>query len=171
MPSATPTSTEWTSGFETVRQRHLFRKPPKDHTAFPLLEQAFRPHVDSFNSIFEEDGLLDQALRDIGTFTIQDGDPATGPTNKLNLRLTDWSLDKPVLPPSNKFSTTNRNFYPAECRERHATYRGRFRVHLALQINDGEWTDEVGFRDAGFLPIMLRVCACESPSRQILEPD
>ncbi|KAI9725380.1 MAG: hypothetical protein M1828_003230 [Chrysothrix sp. TS-e1954] len=158
MPSAVPTSTTWGSGFHTARQRDLFRNPPKGQTAFPLLEEAFRPHVDSFDSVLEKEGLLDQVLKEIGTYTIQDGDPTLGPTNKLRLRITQWSLDKPVLPPTNKFSTRNREIYPAECRERQATYRGKFRVQLAVQVNDGDWAKVD--REVGFLPIMLRSSKC-----------
>lgn len=156
-PAAEPTSTRWSTSFDTVRREKLFRNPPKDKTAYPSLAQVTKPHIDSFNAVFEKNGLLDQALKDIGTKVFLDGDPSIQqgqPRNRLSVRIGEWFLDKSVLPTTNKFSTTNREIYPAECRERHSTYRGKFRVRVEIKINNGEWRESVV--DMGSLPIMVK---------------
>lgn len=156
MPSAIK-GTEWSAGFETSRREQLFRTPPKDRSAYPALAEAFAPHVGSFNALFEPNGLLESAIRDIGTKTFLDGNAEDSPDlrNKLSVRITNYFLHNPELPPSNKFSTRNRRIYPAECRERHSTYRGKFTVRLIVRLNDGVQRELV--RDLGSLPIMLGV--------------
>ncbi|KAJ8602768.1 hypothetical protein MRB53_042354 [Persea americana] len=157
--------TAWGTQFDTVKREKLFRQPPKDKTAYPALAEVFRPHIDSFDAVFRADGrgLLDLALQDIGIKSFLDGDPTTAPMdhssrNKLSLRIRSYFLDKSRLPQSNKFSTTNREIYPAECRERHATYRGALQIRLEAKVNDGPWKDYI--RDLGRIPLMLRSSRC-----------
>jgi DNA-directed RNA polymerase I subunit RPA2 len=153
------TSTKWSVDFETTRRKRLFRSPPKDRSAYPLLQAAVRPHVDSFNALFDE-GLVEEALRDIGTITTVDGNQndKNSPRNKLHLRIADVTLETPRLPDSNKFSTRNREIYPSECRERHSTYRGVLRAKLQWKINGNEWQEST--RALGQLPIMVRSNRC-----------
>ena len=167
-PSAT--NTEWTVGFDVLRREKLFRNPPKDRTAYPSLEEAIRPHVDSFNALFGESKIIEHALHDIGTKTFLDGDNETPEQrrirkaegrlppqrNRLNVRIRDVFLEKAMLPQTNKFSVRNREIFPSECRERHVTYRGRLRVRLEWQVNNGEWKESI--RELGQAPLMLRVC-------------
>lgn len=174
MPTAlSPTDTQWTSELDTLRRERLFKNPPKDRTPYPALIEAIKPHVESFNALFDEKTkLLDVALKDIGTKTFLDGeqenpqqraqrlDNGQPPKrrNRFSVRVREVFLDKAVLPPSNKFSTKNREIYPAECRERHASYRGKLRARLEYRLNEGEWQDNV--RDLGQIPIMLRSNRC-----------
>lgn len=166
---APSTNTDWSVEYDTVRRERLFRHPPKDHTAYPALAAAIRPHIDSFNALFDGPKILEAALKDIGSKTFLDGD--IGPLeqrralqdegrrpprrNRLTVRISEVFLEKAVLPASNKFSIRNREIYPAECRERHATYRGKLRVRLEYRVNNGEWKESV--RDLGQVPLMLRV--------------
>jgi DNA-directed RNA polymerase I subunit RPA2 len=159
-PSAiSQTKTTWTHEFDTLRRENLFRNPPKDRSAYPLLEAAIAPHVDSFNALFEENGLIAQGLLDIGTKTYLDGDERAGHTakNKLTVRIKEVFVEKSMLPASNKFSTRNREILPAECRERHVTYRGKMSARFEYTINNGDPREFV--RDIGQLPLMLKVCA------------
>ncbi|KXL42907.1 hypothetical protein M433DRAFT_70916 [Acidomyces richmondensis BFW] len=155
---------KWTTEYDTRRRHQLFRDPPSDFTAFPSLAEAIRPHVDSFNAIFATNGQLHHALRDIGTKTFLDGDPsvhdASEPRmrNRLQVRVREVFLDKSVLPPSNKLESVKREILPVECRERHVTYRGRFRGRLEYRVNNGEWRESV--REFGYVPIMLRTNRC-----------
>lgn len=122
-----------------------------------MLQEAIQPHIDSYNAVFESNGLLTHALKDIGWKTILDGDdrlPANG-RNRLSVRIKEVFVAKAQLPTSNKFSTRNREILPAECRERHATYRGRMSARLEYKINDGD-VQEI-LRDLGQVPIMLKV--------------
>lgn len=162
-----PRQRRWTTEYDTLRRHKLFREPPKKKTAFPSLTEAIKPHVDSFNAVFSPDGQIHHALRDIGTKTFLDGNPSaidsdsdSEPTsrNRLQVRVREVFLEKSNLPPSNKLEATKREILPVECRERHATYRGRFRGRLEYRVNHGEWKESV--REFGYLPIMLRTNRC-----------
>jgi DNA-directed RNA polymerase I subunit RPA2 len=112
------------------------------------------------NTIFSAGGQLDEGIAEIGTRVFVDGDPYAkdadaGPRNRLSVKIEDVFLDKSVLPPSNKVALQNRNIMPAECRERHATYRGKLRARLRWRVNNEDWREEVC--DLGNIPIMLRV--------------
>ncbi|KAL0257808.1 DNA-directed RNA polymerase I subunit RPA2 [Diplodia seriata] len=153
------TDTAWSNEFDTVRRHNLFRNPPTDRTAYPALAAAIEPHIHSFNAIFDKNGLLENGLKDIGTKTFLDGDNTTvGPRNRLSVRVRDIYLEKSILPASNKYALTNRNILPSECRERHATYRGKMRVRLEWRVNNGDWKETV--RELGQVPIMLRTNKC-----------
>lgn len=166
---ALATKTDWSVQYDTLRRERLFRHPPKDHTAYPMLAAAVRPHIDSFNALFDDNKVMEAALKDIGTKTFLDGVPETADLrrarreegkraprrNKLSVRVTELFLEKAVLPASNKFSTRNREIFPAECRERHATYRGKLRARLEYRVNNGDWKESV--RELGQVPLMLRV--------------
>ena len=65
------------------------------------------------------------------------------------------SSRKPQVPPTNKLFVKRRETLPSECRERHATYRGKLTARLEYRVNEGDWKEMV--REAGNLPIMLRV--------------
>jgi DNA-directed RNA polymerase I subunit RPA2 len=142
----------------------LFRNPPTDKTAYPTLAAAVSPHIESFDYVLATGGQLEQGIRDIGTKVFLDGNPfeplAPGEKrNRLYLRIQNVFVDKPTLPPSNKFALKNRNIYPAEARERHATYRGKMHARLEWRVNNGDWTEEIC--SIGDLPIMLRTARCQ----------
>ena len=152
-----PTDTKWSYQFNTLRREKLFRNPPEDRSAYPLLADAIRPHIDSFNAVFEKDGLISHALKDIGTKEFLDGDERSGPDgkNKLSVRILDIFVEKSTLPTNNKHSTKNREILPAECRERHSTYRGKMSAKLEYRVNGGD--PHVFMRDLGQIPIMMMV--------------
>ncbi|KAF2495544.1 beta and beta-prime subunits of DNA dependent RNA-polymerase [Lophium mytilinum] len=155
------TSQKWGTDFDTVRRQKLFQNPPTDRTAYPALVEAIKPHIQSFNTILERGGILDHAIKDIGTKVFLDGDPylADGqPRNKLSVRIRDVFIEKPLLPPTNKFALKERRIMPAEARERHGTYRGRMSVRLEYKINNDPWRDTV--REMGQVPIMLKSNRC-----------
>ncbi|KAI5797927.1 hypothetical protein DFH27DRAFT_515102 [Peziza echinospora] len=144
--------------FQTLKREKLFRDPPKDKSAFPALQAAILPHIDSFNALTVDGGLLDLAARDIGERAVFDGKEEFGPFgNKLTIRVEKIYVDKPKRNPRDKTSL-NRTIYPSECRERHISYRSRLTVKLGLKINEGEW--ESYDRDCGALPVMLRSNRC-----------
>lgn len=156
-PSKEPTSTKWDHEYHTLRREKLFQNPPTDRTAYPLLQLAVNPHIESFNALFRPDrrsgpnakSLLAHALADIGTKTYLDTE-----ANKLTIRYKDVSLQRSTVPPTNKFART-REIFPAECRERHVTYRGKLSATFEYQINDGEPQEFT--RDLGQVPIMIKV--------------
>jgi DNA-directed RNA polymerase I subunit RPA2 len=154
------TNTVWTHEFDTLRRENLFRNPPTDRSAYPALLQAVSPHIESFNAVFEENGLMSHGLKDIGTKVFLDGELGNvpGSKNKLSIRVKEVYLDKSQLPASNKFSTRNREILPAECRERHVTYRGKLSAKLEYRINNEDPKEFT--RELGQLPIMLKSNRC-----------
>mgnify|MGYP001145325847 FL=1 len=161
-----PTSTEWDHEYNTIRREKLFRNPPTDRTAYPALQEAVNPHIESFNALFRTDGkpsLLDHAIAEIGTKTFLDGDERAAPEgkNKLTIRYKSITLQKSQVPPSNKWAK-RREIFPAECRERHVTYRGKLTATFEYRINDGEPQEFV--RELGQMPIMVKVCATRTLS-------
>ncbi|KAL1306682.1 hypothetical protein AAFC00_005353 [Neodothiora populina] len=160
--SAVSANSKWSTEFDTVKRQRLFRDPPSDKTAYPTLAATIAPHIESFNAIFAENGQLYHALRDIGTKTFFDGDPNTANQggarrNRLQVRVREVFMEKSLLPPSNKLDK-KREILPVECRERHVTYRGRFRGRFEWRINEGEWKESL--REFGAMPIMLRSSRC-----------
>jgi DNA-directed RNA polymerase I subunit RPA2 len=159
------TSTEWNHEYNTSRREDLFRNPPTDHTAYPALQLAVNPHIDAFSAIFGSDSrhsLIAHAIADIGTKTFLDGDERTGPAGKnvLSIRYKEVTLQRAQLPPTNKYAK-NRAIFPAECRERKATYRGQLIATFEYRINGGDPKEFV--RELGQAPIMVKVRASPEP--------
>ena len=153
------TSTEWDHEYNTLRRENLFRNPPTDRSAYPLLQIAVNPHIESFNALFPGDGrpgLIDHGLADIGTKTFFDGTDGlpAAERNKLAIRIKGVTLQKSLVPLTNKFAKT-REIFPAECRERHATYRGKLSATFEYRINNGDAKEFV--REIGQMPIMVKV--------------
>lgn len=152
-----PTSTSWDHEYNTLRRENLFRNPPTDRSAYPLLQEAINPHIESFDALFGTNGLIAHGLADIGTKLYQDGDERAPPTGKntLKIKYKGIHLLKSLLPPSNKFAVKNREILPAECRERHVSYRGKLSATFEYRINDGDPKEFT--REIGQLPIMIKV--------------
>lgn len=144
--------------FRTLERESRFQNPP-DKSAFPLLAEAVAPHVGSFNALTEgpDGGLLNLAVKDIGTKTIFDSGDQSRLGNKLSIRVDSVLLAKPAVPPTDKLSVS-RKTYPSECREKMLTYRGKLMLKVAWSVNDGEEVSEV--RDAGQVPVMLKSNRC-----------
>lgn len=158
-PQQQSTNQDWDVKFDQVRREKLFRDPPTDRTAYPALQAAVDPHIESFNALFRDDGkpsLLDHALAEIGTKTFLDGDERADPAgkNKLTIRYKSIELQKSQVPPTNRWAK-NREIFPAECRERHVSYRGKLSATFEYRINDGEPHEFV--RELGQMPIMVKV--------------
>ncbi|KAJ1331189.1 DNA-directed RNA polymerase I subunit RPA2 [Microdochium nivale] len=159
-PKSNKTSTSWNHEYNTLRRESLFRNPPTDHTAYPLLQEAVNPHIESFDALFGPDGLIAHSLADIGTKTFLDANDASplSSRNKLTVRYKSVHVAKSQLPPSNKFAAKNRDILPAECRERHVTYRGKLSATLEYRINGGDAREFT--RELGQLPIMIKSSHC-----------
>lgn len=179
-----PGRSRWTAALETTKRQHIFRNPSDDESLYPALSEVIQPHIQSFNALTDNDRLLEAGLKDIGEKVCLDALAASvdgrkqqlqskQPTfsrNRFTIRARDVFLEKAILPITNKVSTKNRDIYPAECRERHATYRGRLRCRLEYRLNDGDWQYSV--RELGLLPIMLGSNRCHlqnlAPSQLVL---
>jgi hypothetical protein len=80
-------SIELGSTFKTLQREETFRYPPKKYASIPILNEFVTPHIESFNSLFDDSGLpqgdgdnsglLSLAIKDIGERVVFDG---TGPS-------------------------------------------------------------------------------------------
>jgi DNA-directed RNA polymerase I subunit RPA2 len=82
------------STFNTLVREELFRSPPKKGLTYSILNEFVAPHIESFNTLFDDSGLplgdgdgkglLSLALKDIGERVVFDGngqiDSESGPT-------------------------------------------------------------------------------------------
>lgn len=153
-----PTKTS-EADFHTLDREEIYRNPPADKSPYPLLQQAILPHVGSFNALLEgpDGGLLNLAVKDIGTKTVFDSTDPDRLGNKLSFRIDSVQIAKPAVSPKDH-TTLNRKTYPAECRDRLSTYKSRLTLKFAYRVNDGPEVFET--REAGLLPIMLRSNRC-----------
>lgn len=154
--------------FRTLEREKRFQNPPKDKSAFPLLQDAVAPHVGSFNALTDgpDGGLLNLAVKDIGYKTIFDSNSTDRLGNKLKIRVELVQLAKPSVSPNDKLSL-NRRTYPSECRERMSTYRSRLMLKLNWSVNDGDEVSEI--REAGQVPVMLKSNRCHLEKLSPLE--
>ncbi|KAG0736871.1 hypothetical protein G6F57_013127 [Rhizopus arrhizus] len=64
------------STFNTVERERIFRNPSNERFGTPSLQEVVAPHIEAFNSISEfgegQPGLLDYAVRDIGSVSVFD---------------------------------------------------------------------------------------------------
>lgn len=141
--------------FGTLPSQNYSVHPPKE-SMFEGVHDLLRPHIDSFNAIFEpsgeEDSLLAVAVRNLETKEIVDKQG-----NKLTYRLEDVTVTRPM--------NTERDgpragspILPVECRERGISYRGQITAVIAYQINGGVEFKER--RSLGHLPIMVKSSRC-----------
>ncbi|ANB15929.1 DNA-directed RNA polymerase I core subunit RPA135 [Sugiyamaella lignohabitans] len=74
--------------FHTLEREKIFRDPPTDKPSYPLLAQAIQPHVGSFNALMEGpgDGLLNLAVKDIGSKIVFDSNDPDRLGNKLSCK-------------------------------------------------------------------------------------
>lgn len=144
--------------FHTLEREHRFANPSDKESPYKLLHDAINPHVQSFNAIFEgpDGGLLDLALEEIDKKVIFDSSE-DGVGNKLTYWIDSVSLEKPRPVYTDKASN-DAKILPSECRERMTTYRSKFTLKVAYQINDGPVQFED--RSAGHVPVMLRSNRC-----------
>lgn len=79
--------THRTPTFNTLAREHTFRHPPKKGSTHNILNEFVAPHIESFNSLFDDSGLpsgdgdgrglISLALKDIGERVVFDGKGAT----------------------------------------------------------------------------------------------
>ena len=149
-----------TTAFNTLRRQRLFTNPPKDKSAYPDLMNATKPHIESFNALFEG-GILALACKDLGTTTIFDHKDDTknnGLGNKISFKVEEVSCAMPEIDKRDRQSS-RRSIYPSEARERLITYRARLYFQLKYKVNDDSvWKSQM--IEAGQLPIMVKSSRC-----------
>ena len=79
--------------FNTLAREKSFRNPSKSGSTYNILNEFVTPHIESFNSLFDDSGLpsgdgdgrgiLSLALKDIGERTVFDGSGTDGWGNRM----------------------------------------------------------------------------------------
>lgn len=125
-----------------------FGKPPDKQNE--LLQSLGVPHIESFNYMLE-DGLF-HGLKDSTPvyLTLPNDD-------KVVLWLDDVHIYKPTVP-SSTIGVKTYKIYPAECRQRGSTYKGKIIARLGWSINGKE--QEALEKDLGEVPIMIKSNRC-----------
>lgn len=93
--------------FNTLKREEGFREPSKSTSEFPVLQALIQPHLQSFNSIFD-DGILEASVKNLEARVIRDENG-----NRLSFWLEDVQLSKPMLSEKEHYSM-NRFVYPTE---------------------------------------------------------
>ncbi|KAH9833798.1 beta and beta-prime subunits of DNA dependent RNA-polymerase [Rhodofomes roseus] len=160
--------------FDTLARERYFKNPPKDGAAVPILNEFVAPHLESFNSLFDDSGLppgdgdgrglLSLGIKDIGERVVFDGKGQIGSEsgqsgwgNRLSMWYEAVTVGRPQVPEKDQQVRDNK-VYPSEARERLTSYRGRMMVKLCWKVNDGPV--EVETKDCGLLPVMVRSVRC-----------
>uniref|UniRef100_X1YWB5 DNA-directed RNA polymerase subunit beta n=1 Tax=Capitella teleta TaxID=283909 RepID=X1YWB5_CAPTE len=114
------------------------------------MQDLTKPHIDSFNYVLKEG--LNTAVKRIEPleFALPSG-------QRISLSIQNASILNPMVPQSNIYATTLRVF-PAECRERGITYKGKLTLELNWSV-DGRKFGPVE-RAIGDVPIMVKSNAC-----------
>ncbi|KAF9006698.1 hypothetical protein BDQ17DRAFT_1423565 [Cyathus striatus] len=167
MPDGTPRS-QSTPTFNTLEREAAFRNPPKDRASYSILNEFVAPHIESFNSIFDDSGLpsgdgdgkglLSLALKEIGERVVFDKnirDSAdSGWGNRMRIWIEQVTIARPMVPEKDK-TARERRVFPSEARERLTSYKGRMMVKLCWTDISGQKHDTM--KDCGLVPIMVRV--------------
>ncbi|KAE9404839.1 DNA-directed RNA polymerase I polypeptide 2 [Gymnopus androsaceus JB14] len=155
--------------FDTLEREKLFKFPPKQGSSYKILNEFVAPHIESFNALFDDSGLpsgdgkgkglLSLGLDDMGERVIFDGTGQTAGTwgNRMRIWIESVSISRPMVPDKNKY-VKDRKVFPAEARERLASYRGKMSIKLCWTDPQGQRQDVT--RDCGLVPIMVRSVRC-----------
>lgn len=74
--------------------------------------------------------------------------------DRICLRVEEVSLSCPLVP-LGIIGVKNQRIFPSECRQRAATYKGKFNAKISWSVNNGH---PVYFdKDMGDIPIMIKV--------------
>src|ERR1700677_5122287 len=116
-------------GFNTLKFTRSATNPSDVQSDYPTLHELIRPHIDSFNSIFD-DQLLDLALHNLEVREVVD--PAGNRLNCMSgnlfpsfntfiVWLEEVQVAKPMLS-EKEHRSLNRFVNASECRERGVSY-------------------------------------------------
>ncbi|KAI9205077.1 uncharacterized protein BJ171DRAFT_82715 [Polychytrium aggregatum] len=150
------------STFRTLERQAEAINPSNDGPHYPKLAELSAPHVKSFDSIFEsstgDKSLMEMAIENIGKttiFNLGSGQKLERSTPKLEIWIESVSVGKPVIEGTKADSFV---VFPAECRERGTSYKGKMQGKLCWRVNGGPVQSHV--RHLGNLPILVRSVKC-----------
>uniref|UniRef100_A0A4X1V7M1 DNA-directed RNA polymerase n=1 Tax=Sus scrofa TaxID=9823 RepID=A0A4X1V7M1_PIG len=114
----------------------------------PALQELTRAHVESFNYAVREG--LSHAVQAIPPFEF------TFKDERISLTIVDAAISPPTVPKGS--ICKELNIYPAECRGRRSTYRGRLTADISWAVNG--ISKGVIKQFLGYVPIMVKSKLC-----------
>uniref|UniRef100_A0A8D0XNS7 DNA-directed RNA polymerase n=1 Tax=Sus scrofa TaxID=9823 RepID=A0A8D0XNS7_PIG len=114
----------------------------------PALQELTRAHVESFNYAVREG--LSHAVQAIPPFEF------TFKDERISLTIVDAAISPPMVPKGS--ICKELNIYPAECRGRRSTYRGRLTADISWAVNG--ISKGVIKQFLGYVPIMVKSKLC-----------
>ncbi|KAI0320284.1 hypothetical protein OF83DRAFT_1081733 [Amylostereum chailletii] len=167
MPDGSSRIEAYKHTFSTLQRERVFKKPSGNSSTVPILNEFVRPHIESFNALFDDSGLpygdgdgrglLSLAVQDLGEKVIFDGkaNGQTGWGNRMTVRIGEATIMRPMLSEKDR-RTTGRKVFPTEARERLTSYRGRMTVKLVYSVDTPGVPERTVLKDCGLVPIMVR---------------
>ncbi|KAH9077220.1 hypothetical protein EDB83DRAFT_2348848 [Lactarius deliciosus] len=167
--------------FDTLARESAFKRPSTTGSTVPILNEFVAPHIESFNTLFDDSGLppgdgdgrglLSLAIKDIGERVVFDdiasGSGQTERGNRLSIWIDHVSVARPMVPDKDK-RAVERRIFPAEARERLTSYRGRMSVKISWRVDHPGQTVRSITKDGGLIPIMVRSVRCNLRSMPVL---
>uniref|UniRef100_A0A8C0YWV7 DNA-directed RNA polymerase n=2 Tax=Canis lupus familiaris TaxID=9615 RepID=A0A8C0YWV7_CANLF len=114
----------------------------------PALQELTRAHVESFNYAVREG--LSHAVQAIPPFEFAFKD------ERISLTIVDAVISPPMVPKGN--ICKELNIYPAECRGRRSTYRGKLTADISWAVNG--ISKGIIKQFLGYIPIMVKSKLC-----------
>ena len=146
-----PLSQQREGSFQTLEFLETASCPSSSESDNPAVHRLVRPHIDSFNAIFDA-GLLERSVANIEVREVEDGRG-----NRVRFWIEDVEVSKPLLS-DKETRSLNRFLMPTECRERGISYKSKMICKLLYSVNGGPVRSEV--RPLGMLPIMIKSNRC-----------
>ncbi|XP_029831423.2 DNA-directed RNA polymerase I subunit RPA2 [Ixodes scapularis] len=127
---------------------HEFGKLPNKQ--YKVIQNVSKAHIESFNYMLKEG--LSRAVADIppSEFALPNGD-------RIKIEMKDPFIGNPMIS-KNTIGVVTPQIYPAECRNRGTTYRGKLDVTLCWSLNGVQ--QDVIKKTAGEVPIMVKSQVC-----------
>ncbi|KAJ8978610.1 hypothetical protein NQ317_010068 [Molorchus minor] len=124
-----------------------FGEPPA--TQNEILQTLGEPHVTSFDYMIEKG--LSQAIDNLTPveFLLNE--------KRIKLTISNCSLVSPEVP-LGTIGISSNHVYPTECRQRAATYKGKFYVEVNWYVDDQQ--QQSFQKDLGEMPIMIKSSRC-----------
>ncbi|XP_064648156.1 DNA-directed RNA polymerase I subunit RPA2-like [Lineus longissimus] len=125
-----------------------YGRPPK--VQHQPLQDLTKPHIDSFNYMIREGLAKSVRCMQPLSFKLKNGDIA-------EFSVVDVNIFAPEVPSGN-YKVSDTKVYPAECRQRGTSYKGRIQVKLLWKMN-GE-PKETFDKMLGEVPVMVKSDVC-----------
>ncbi|CAG9773900.1 unnamed protein product [Ceutorhynchus assimilis] len=124
-----------------------FGKPSDTQNEY--LKKLGEPHIAGFNYMIDQG--LDKAISNLNPVEFKVND------QQIKLVITRFSLAQPQVP-YGTVGVRNNLIYPTECRQRNATYSGKFLIDVEWYI-DGQ-LQQPFTKDLGNIPVMVKSNRC-----------